>query len=191
MLVLSNIFMGKPVASIQSGHRIAVVEDLIIDPKNLKIFAVTVTSPNLGSNLVLHTEDIRDVNQQGLIVDNNDQLMTFDDDLVRLKEITEIDFQLLKKGVYTETGKKLGKIADFVVDTDSFMIMKIHVDRSIAKSFGTSQLIIDRSQIVKVTDQRVIVKSTAKKTKSLSFKETFFGKNMSLSPDQTKTNSET
>lgn len=183
--------MGKPVASIQSGHRIAVVEDLIIDPKNLKIFAVTVTSPNLGSNLVLHTEDIRDVNQQGLIVDNNDQLMTFDDDLVRLKEITEIDFQLLKKGVYTETGKKLGKIADFVVDTDSFMIMKIHVDRSIAKSFGTSQLIIDRSQIVKVTDQRVIVKSTAKKTKSLSFKETFFGKNMSLSPDQTKTNSET
>lgn len=181
--------MGKPVASIQSGHRVAVVRGLILDPRNMKVFALTVDSPNLGSNLVVHTEDIRNIDHQGIIIDNNDQLMSADDDLVRLKEVTEIDFKLLGKSVYTEKGKKLGKVADFVVDTDTFMIMKIHVERSLVKSFSTSQLIIDRSQIVKVTDQRIIVKSTSKKSKSFSLKETFFGKNLSLSPDQSKSSS--
>ncbi len=191
MLVLSNSFTDKPVASIQSGHRVAVVQNQIIDPKDLKIFALTVDSPNLGTNLVVHTEDIRDFNHQGIIVDSNDQLMTFDDDLVRLKKVAEINFHLIGKSVYTENGKKLGKVSEYVVDTDSFFITKLHVNRSMAKSFGSSQLIIDRSQVVKVTDRRVVVKSTSKKVKSFSFKEMFVGKGMSLSPDQTKANSDT
>ena len=189
MLVLGNIFIGKPIASIQSGHRVATVRDLILDPRNMKVFALNVDSPNLGSNLILHTEDIRDINHQGIVIDNNDQLMTFDDDLVRLKEVARIDFKLLGKSVYTENGKKLGKVSEFVVDTDTFLITKLHVDRSLIKSLGTSQLIIDRSQIVKVTDRRIIVKSTTKKAKSFSLKETFFGKNMSLSPGQSKSSS--
>ncbi len=189
MLVLSNSFSNKPIASVQSGHRVAVVQNIIIDPKDLKIFALTVDSPNLGANLVIHTEDIRDFNHQGIVIDDNDQLMAFSDDLVRLKKVSEINFQLIGKSVYTENGKKLGKVSEYVVDTDSFFITKLHVNRSVAKSFGTSQLIIDRSQVVKVTDRRVVVKSTAKKAKSLSFKQTFFGKNMALSPDSTKANS--
>jgi len=182
MLVLHNNFIGKPVASIQSGHRVAITRDLLIDPRDMRIFALIVDSPNLGTNLVIHSEDIRDFNHQGIIIDTNDQLMEFDDDLVRLKNVADINFQLTNKKVYTETGKKLGKVSDYVVDTTDFLITKIHVNRSVAKSLGTSELIIDRSQIVKVTDHKIIVKSTAKKVKSSSFKEMFLGKSMSLKP---------
>lgn len=188
MLVLKKALENKPIASVQSGHRVAMSGDMIIDPRNLKVFAFHATTPQ-KQDLVLHTEDIRGVTPQGLIIDDNDQLMSFDDDLVRLKEVSEINFQLIDKPVYTEHKKKLGKVSDFVTETDGFIIMKLHVNRSIAKSLGVSQLIIDRSQIVQVTDDKIIVKSTAIKEKSTSLKQTFFGKAPSLGTNPIESNS--
>ncbi len=188
MLVLKNALENKSVASVQSGHRVAVTEGIIIDPRDLKIFAFNVSSPQ-KQGLVLHTEDIRSVTPQGFIIDNNDQLMIFDDDLVRLKEVADINFKLIDKPVYTEHKKKIGKVVDFVTETDGFQIMKLHVARSLVKSLGTSQLIIDRSQIVQVTDDKIIVKSTAVKDKAGSLKQAFLGKPLSLGADSIKSES--
>ncbi len=190
MLVLMKALENKPVASVQSGHRVATTGEMIIDPRNLKIFAFHVSTPQ-RQDLVLHTEDIRGVTPQGLIIDDNDQLMNPDEDLVRLKKVTDINFKLIDKPVYTENKKKLGKVADFVTETEGFMIMKLHVNRSMAKSFGTSQLIIDRSQIIQVTDDKIIVKSTAIKEKSGSLKQALFGKPLSLGADPIKSETQT
>jgi len=188
MLVLKKALENKPVASVQSGHRVAMTEGMIIDPRDMRIFAFHVSSPQ-DQNLVLHAEDIRSVTPQGMVIDDNDQLMSFDDDLVRLKKVTDIGFKLIDKPVYTENKKKLGKVADFVTETDGFIIMKLHVNRSMAKSFATSQLIIDRSQIVQVTDDRIIVKSTAVKEKSGSLRQALFGKPLNLGADSIKSDS--
>ncbi len=190
MLVLMKALENKPVASVQSGHRVATTGEMIIDPRNLKIFAFHVSTPQ-RQDLVLHTEDIRGVTPQGLIIDDNDQLMNPDEDLVRLKKVTDINFKLIDKPVYTENKKKLGKVADFVTETEGFMIMKLHVNRSMAKSVGTSQLIIDRSQIIQVTDDKIIVKSTAIKEKSGSLKQALFGKPLSLGADPIKSETQT
>jgi len=190
MLVLKKALENKPIASVQSGHRVAVSGEMIIDPRNLKIFAFHVSSPQ-KQDLVLHTEDIRGVTPQGMIIDDNDQLMSFDDDLVRLKKVTDINFKLIDKPVYTEHKKKIGKVVDFVTETDGFQIMKLHVTRPLVKSLGTSQLIIDRSQIVQVTDDKIIVKSTAVKDKSGSLKQAFLGKPLSLSADPMKSKTDT
>lgn len=185
MLVLQNALQNKPIASVQSGHQVATVGEMIIDPRSLKIFAFYVLAPQ-QQNLVLHTEDIRNVTPQGLVIDNNNQLMNFDDDLVRLKEVTDINFQLADKPVYTENKNKLGKVMDFVVETDGFLIVKLHISRSMIKSFGVSQLIVDRSQIIQITDDKIIVKSTAIKEKSSSLKQTLLGKPLSLEADPIK-----
>jgi len=191
MLVLNNALDNKPIASIQSGHRVAISGEMILDPRDLKVFAFHASMPS-EEDLVLHTEDIRSVTPQGIVIDNNDQLMHFDEDLVRLKKVSDIDFQLLGKPVYTENNKKLGKVTDFVVETEGFEIMKLHVGRSVVKSLGTAQLIIDRSQVVQVTDRKIIVKSATIKEKSSNLKQTFFGKPLSLSADpiKSKTDSE-
>lgn len=190
MLVLRKALENKPIASVQSGHRVAVSGEMIIDPRDLKIFAFYVSTPQ-KQELVLHAEDIRSVTPQGMIIDDNDQLMSFDDDLVRLKKVTDINFKLIDKPVYTENKKKIGKVVDFVTETEGFIIMKLHVARSLVKSFGTSQLIIDRSQIVQITDDRVIVKSTAIKDKSGSLKQTLLSKPVSLVADPIKSDSKT
>ncbi len=189
MLVLSGALTGKPVASVQSGHKVATTAEMIIDPRNLKIFAFRVDSPK-SSELILHTEDVRSVTPQGLVIDNNNQLMTFDEDLVRLKEVAEINFALVDKPVYTEDKKKIGKVMDFVTETQDFMIMKIHVSRPLMKSFGSSQLIIDRSQIVQITDDRIVVRSTALKEKAADIKSAVLGKTARLSPESIKTESQ-
>jgi len=121
MLILSGALTGKPIASVQSGHKVATTAEMIIDPRNLKVFAFKVNSPK-SPNLILHTDDVRSVTPQGLVIDNNNQLMTFDEDLVRLKEIAEINFVLINKPVYTENKKKIGKVVDFVTETQDFMI---------------------------------------------------------------------
>lgn len=179
MLVLSGALIGKSVASVQSGHKVATTMGMIIDPRNLKVFAFKVNSPK-SSGLILHTEDVRSVTPQGLVIDNNNQLMTFDEDLVRLKEVAEINFVLTDKPVYTEDKKRVGKVTDFVTETQDFMIMKIHVSRPLVKSFGSSQLIIGRSQIAQITDDRIVVKSAALKEKSASLKTAVLGKPMGV-----------
>ena len=190
MMVLSSALKNKPVASVQSGHKVATTADMIIDPRNLKVFAFKVTSPK-SPNLVLHTEDVRNVTPQGLVIDHNNQLMTFDEDLVRLNEVAKINFVLIDKPVYTDDKKKIGKVSDFATETQDFMIMKLHVTRSLFKSFGSSQLIIDRSQIVQITDDRIVVKSTALKEKVTDIKTAVLGKPASLSPESIKTESHT
>jgi sporulation protein YlmC with PRC-barrel domain len=190
MMVLSSALINKPVASVQSGHKVATTADMIIDPRNLKVFAFKVISPK-SPNLVLHTEDVRNVTPQGLVIDHNNQLMTFDEDLVRLNEVAKINFVLIDKPVYADDKKKVGKVSDFATETQDFMIMKLHVTRSLLKSFGSSQLIIDRSQIVQITDDHIVVKSTALKEKATDIKTAVLGKPASLSPESIKTESQT
>ena len=187
MLVLGNNFESKPVASIQSGHRVAVVTSIIIDPRNLMIFAFRVEDTQRES-LILHSEDVRNVDTRGIIIDNNDQLMEPDDDLVRLQDVLNINFVLLGKNVFTEDGKKLGKVSNFVVDTDDFLIRKLHIARSLTRSMSSSELIIDRKQVVQVTDDRIVVASTAIKAKETGLKQIFFGSTaLGLETDQIDT----
>ncbi len=190
MLVLRKALENKPIASVQSGHRVAISGEMIIDPRDLKIFAFYVSTPQ-KQELVLHAEDIRSVTPQGMIIDDNDQLMSFDDDLVRLKKVTDINFKLIEKPVYTENKKKIGKVVDFVTETEGFIIMKLHVNRSMVKSLGVSQLIIDRSQIIQITDDKIIVKSTAIKEKAGNLKQSLFGKSLALGTDPIKSDTKT
>jgi uncharacterized protein YrrD len=180
MLLLSNNLLNKTVASVQSGHRVAVTTGVVIDPRNLRVFALTV-STNQGQNMILHSEDIRGISPKNLIIDDNDQLMDPDDNLVRLKEVMDIKFQLINKPVHTEAGTRLGKVTDFVVQTEGFMIVKLHIGRSMMRSFSAAELIIDRSQIVQVTDTKIVVKSAVVKAKAKGLKQLFLGKSPNLS----------
>jgi uncharacterized protein YrrD len=187
MLFLSKSFEQKPIASVQSSHRIGVLGNSIIDPRNLKIVAFFANSRALGENLVLHTSDIREFSPAGAIIDNNDQLMTLDDDLVRLKKVVEYDFSLIDKPVYSEDKRRLGKVTDYAIDNESFFVVKLYVSRPVVKSLGVSQLIIDRTQIVSVTDAKVIVRSgRIKQPATTKVRQTLFGKSAALEPEQSQ-----
>ncbi|HSX27837.1 MAG TPA: hypothetical protein VLF60_00100 [Candidatus Saccharimonadales bacterium] len=158
MLISHNRLSNIPILSLQTGAPLGMVTEPIIDPRQLNIAAFYCQGPRVKGTTVLHVDDIREVSSIGLIVDSADSLMA-PDDLVRLKTIINLDFSLIGKKVVDTLKHNLGKVEGFSVDLDSFYIAKINVHQSIMKNFLGGNLLIDRRQIVEITDSRILVQA--------------------------------
>jgi len=135
----------------------------IINPNNLKVEGFYCQdSAERHKQLVLLYQDIRDVIPQGVVVNDHDAL-TEPEELVRLKEVMRIDYELLGKLVITTDKQKIGKVNDYAVETTSMYIQKLYVSQSMFKSFTGGNLGIDRTQIVEVDDKKVTINELRQK----------------------------
>jgi sporulation protein YlmC with PRC-barrel domain len=156
MLQLRKMIVNRPVLSLRTGGTIATAGNPIINPDNLKIEGFYCTDRFAKGSLVLLTQDIRDLLPQGYAVNDHD-VLTHPEDLVRLQNVLRVKFDVMDKPVYTVNKKRLGKINDYAVDSETLYIQKLYVGQSFLKSLSGGQLSIDRSQIVEITDKKIIV----------------------------------
>ena len=158
MLMPIKRLIDAPIMSLQTGMPLAKTISVIIDPRKLQIAALRVHGNRLShQESVLHPADVREISDIGLIVDGDESLMPLDD-LVRLKEVIDFKFELLGIRVENEKGRLLGKVSDFAIDPDSFLIQQLYTKPSLLKSIVTTSLTINRSQVVNVNNQRIVVK---------------------------------
>lgn len=151
------MLLGKPVLSLRASGIVAQVDAAIINPRNLKIEGFYVTdSLDAGRTLILLYQDIRELSDRGYIVNDHDVLMEADD-LVRLKDVLDMGFELIKKPVFTTSKASVGKVSDYAVETATMYIQKLYVSQSIWRSLAGGSLSIDRSQIVEVTNKRIVI----------------------------------
>ncbi len=144
--------------SLQTGTQVGTAVGHIIDPRRLNIIAFYCEGPLIDfTPAILHTTDIREFSSIGVIVDSADNIMP-PDDLVRLKEIIEYHFEIEGKQVVEEGGHKLGKVSGYTVDSESFYIVKLHVKPTFLQSFGSAELLIDRTQIREINDKQIVVR---------------------------------
>ena len=102
----------------------------------------------------------------GFIVDSSEEFVGLDD-VIRIKQVHEYNFQIIGLSVIDEQSKKLGKVEGFNVDSGSFSIQQIVVKRPLLKSFGEAELLIHRTQILEVSNSHVKVETgSAKETSS-------------------------
>ncbi len=155
MLMLSSTLHNRPVLSLRSGRQIAVAQKPVIDPNNLKILGWWCVGAHSPGELVLLVEDVRESMPQGLAV-NDESAILPPGDLVRHQEVLKIRFQLLDKIVKSKR-HRLGRVSDFTYD-ESMFVQKIYVAKPLTKVFsGEDTLIIDRVQILEVTDSYILV----------------------------------
>ena len=155
MLKLSKTLFNQPVISLRSGGQIAVATEPIINPHNLKILGWWCRERGHTKSMVLLSEDVRKLAASGLAVDSEEALSA-PEDLVRHKEIMDIHFILLDILVRTDK-RKLGKVSDFSYN-DGLFVQKLYVAKPLAHVFTmVDTLLIDRSQIVEVTNQYILV----------------------------------
>lgn len=163
MLLLGSRLIGTPIMGLQTGTRLAVTKKPIIDPRNLQIIAYEVNGPLLVETpSFIRIADIRELSDIGMIIDSNDEFVGADD-IIALKKIYDLNFHLIGLSVIDESKHKLGKIDNYILDTNSFIIQQLNVKPGIIKSFAETELLIHRSQIVEINDQVITVKTTAKK----------------------------
>lgn len=190
MLLLSTQINGAPVMSLQSGTKLGVIGDPIIDPRKLQVVAYYVLGPRVSAPSVVHIDDIREYGPLGFIVDSADEVMQLDDDLVRLQEVIKFNYTLINKPVIDDLKKKLGKVSDYTLESESFLVQKLHVTQSVVKNFNSTDLIIHRSQIIEVTDSNILVRSaTIPKQMGLAQALNPFRKSPGLAADSMKSDS--
>ena len=159
MLIRSTRLTDFPVLSLHIGGRIARVVAPIVDPNDLKIIAYRVDGPLVGREVgdILPVSSIREYSPIGFIVDSSDELVAADD-IVRVRDVLALHFDLVGLKVVSRKGTKLGKVIDYTADADSGLIQQLIVQRPIFKALIDPELTISRSQIHEVTDYEVIVK---------------------------------
>ena len=151
--------------SLRTGGQVATATAPIINPNNLKIEGWYCQDRFSKDTLILLSQDVRDVIKQGLVVNDHDNLST-PDELVRLKDILDLKFELLGKAAYTDNKKRIGKVTDFAVEIETLYIQKVYLSQSLVKSFSGGTLSVDREQIIEITNQKIVIIDPLKPTKS-------------------------
>lgn len=163
MLLLGSQLVGTPVLGLQTGARLAEISEPIIDPANLKIVAYTLNGPLLSERpSMIMTSDIREHSSIGMIVDSSDEFIGLHD-VVKIEEIVNLGFKLIGMNVIDQLKHKLGKVDDYSVESDGFVIEQLNVKRGVIQALTETSLLINRSQIVEINDHNIVVHTTAKK----------------------------
>lgn len=166
MLINNSRLIGCPILSLHVGGRIANVVETLVDPNTLKIIACRADGPLVGREIgeILPMASIREFSRLGMIVDSGDEFVE-PDDIVRIKDLLELNFSLLGLKAETKKGHKLGKVSDFTVEPESWQVQQLIVQKPMIQSFLDPELTIARSQISEINDYKVIVKDSTEKSK--------------------------
>lgn len=197
MLTLASRLIGAPVLSMQASGRVASIYAPIIDPDSLKIVAFFLAGIRGPAN-ILDAKSIREYSPYGAVVDSEDEFVERSD-VIKIDKIIGLNFRLVGLKVETKKGSHLGKVSDFTVTSDNFSVQQIIVRRPLLKSFSDASLTIPRSEIVEVTDTKIIVKDEEKVIKARAEKEDFIpnfvnpfrNPELSHAPARTKTPDDT
>ena len=169
MLVYNSRLIGTPVLSVQAGAPIGYVVGTIIDPSGLKTLAFHLDGPLIHKTPAhfLDVSSIREYSEHGFVIDDVEELVT-PDEVIHLSEVLKLNFDLLTLKVETKKHTKLGKIIDFTLTSEDFLVQQLVVKRPLVKSFVDPELIIPRNEIIEVTDYKIIVRDEEKTIKEKS-----------------------
>lgn len=173
MLVYASRLTGTPVLSMQSASRIGQIYSPIVDPDILTIVAFYLIGHQISRDTnILDTKSIREYSRYGMVIDSIDELVS-KTDVVKISKIIDLNFSLPGLKVETKKGSKLGRIADYTISSEDYILQQIIVKRPIFKSFLDSELIIPRKEIIEVTNEKIIVKDEEKVIRERAANEDF------------------
>ena len=176
MLIEGSKLLKYPILSLHTASRIAEVKDLVIDPNFLKVVAFEISAASSRQSLFLEASSVREFSKMGMIVDSDEEFVE-KDDVIKLKETIDLGFSLDNMKVISKKKAMLGRIEDFIINTEDFQIMQLIVKRPIYKALIDPELVIGRSDIHEINDSEIIVKSEEgtimKKSGTLDFVPNF------------------
>ncbi|MGB3946092.1 MAG: hypothetical protein WBK76_04630 [Candidatus Saccharimonadales bacterium] len=157
MLIPHVRLLKTPVMSLQTGAQLALTSRVLIDPRDLTVVAYELEGSMLDEHpSYLRPVDVRELSNLGFIVDSSDEFVG-ENDVIRIKQVSDYDFELVGLPVIDEHKKKLGKIQGFNVDAGSYSVQQIVVKRPLLRSLGETELLIHRSQILEVSSAHIKV----------------------------------
>ena len=174
MLIYASKIIGTRVLSVQAGGAIGEISKVIVDPNDLKVIAFRVGGGVVArSNAnILDVSSIREYSSYGMVIDEIEELVE-PEEVTKIKDVLDLNFDLIDLKVETKKGSKLGKVIDFTMASEDFMTQQIIVQRPTVKRLLDPELTIPRGEIVEVTDYKIIVKDEEKVIRKKAENEDF------------------
>lgn len=166
MILDASKLIGFRILSLRSGGVISTIESIIVDPNDLKIlgFFLNKNTVSFDSGAILDVRSVREFSHLGMIIDSDEELLNVGD-VVKIDEMVKLNFQPIHFKVKTQNKTNVGTVIDYTIDVNDFYIQQLTVKRPILKSFIDPELIINRSEILEINDEAIIVKDELAKQK--------------------------
>ncbi len=166
MKLLASDLINSKILSLRLGGPIGTVKKILLSEADLKVSLFVVSVSGEKRIGFLSPLDVRLSEQKSIIVDSEDKIAD-EDDLIRDREIIKRDLTILNLPVITIGGKKLGKVEDYIIDNTVYIISKLYVHTNLFKNIIQSDLIIDRSDIVDIKPNKIIVREATINNKQM------------------------
>lgn len=128
MFIQARKLIGLPVAAIDTGSKVGEIRKIVIEPKNGTFLGFMVkTNGLLGATLALSSIDIQEWDPNGLVTETIDNLVE-PKEIVRLNELNKVNFDLFNLRAKTESGKNLGVVEDFLLDSETGTVTKYYLN---------------------------------------------------------------
>ena len=167
MYALDSSLNGQPIISLQTGQLVARAGQPILDIATLEIVAYTCQVPGRRDPLLVMAGDIRQYASDCIIIDDEDQL-TEPADIVRLVSSPKDPYSPLRKLVVADTGRKLGRVEDYSINLETNRVQKLYIKPDLWHSWVSSRLVVDRTQIIDITPDKITVRDATVKDTLLS-----------------------
>lgn len=153
MLKFVSQIVGLPVVPQDLPEPAGTIARPVVDPATGKVGAYELRSRQ--SRRFVSVIDIISYFEDGVVIRDNDAIQQ-PDDLVRLKPLLSEPFTPSGVRVVTESGRRLGKVADYSIDTGSHLIAKLHIRPPFW--IWREELIIPREHVTKMSRREIVVR---------------------------------
>jgi uncharacterized protein YrrD len=150
MLILATDLLRLPVASADTNSRVGTVNTLLIDTDKSLVIGFLISIGFLSQPKYLAIEDIRSIDHEAMVIQSLQKLIE-PKEVIRARKVLDEGIKLVGQVVKTESGKRLGKVSDLLINTETGEITKYYVGGWLADR------IVPAEKIVKITKQAVIV----------------------------------
>lgn len=154
MKKLFSEIQGKPVFSRDVTGAVARVFDLVLDPMNGTLVALSV-HPSMGK--IVGMRDILSWYPK-IVIRDTDSIVE-PEDVARVQQVLTHDYApFLHNAVVTESGADLGRVYDYLFDLDAGIVLKIIVAKSFLGLVHFSERVISAKDIIRVDPGQIVVK---------------------------------
>jgi len=153
MFIEAKKLIGLPVAAMDTESKVGVISKIIIDPKNGNLMGFLLKKENiLSSSLALANSDISEWDPNGLLTPTIDNLVK-PEEIIRLNEILQNNFDLFGLKAKTQSGKKLGQVDNFLIDSETSYVMKYYLkDLILGDRVFSSDKVVKIDKVIVFTD---------------------------------------
>ena len=150
MLLQASTLLNLPVAANDTQSKIGKINKVIINPDNGELMGFIIKQNKFfAKDKILSSQDTIEIDRNGIVTPTEENLLEIDE-IVRIKEIINQNIPIFGQNAITESKQNIGKINDFLIDTDMNTIVKFYIHGIFHdKIFPANKVIrIDKNAVV-------------------------------------------